>query len=437
MPQYECGTGNCKYEPIITIAAQSRCLKTTDQLRTRCKPCDANIAFKCSKNCTVRMDDRQVKGYQVPGAATLSYLTGVDTKPCEPNYDDHTTCKASNSNDYNEAIIQPLSVSASIGTPPRDYLDRDERAQKWPLIDYIVIENSREFLETSESRFLTHETRFVATQCEIVFGLQAVQDFVINATYRSNEIGFWRYGDPPANATSNATHSSWWMDLTTKAASKGDAKSAYVSMLPSYQDMHNGAHSISALIARIFSGRILATMVPTPQGLKTRLHKIGHPSSDSDDTALYPILMGQISGCQSDADYLNCAVNNVAKAITKTFRDDAHIAYGNDASNVTTTAGDAYITISYVRIDWWWISLPISIWLMSYVILVGTMTRTRTAGLPVWTNNILPLLYLYSESGDEGEAKESRFGISSKGYNRRAERSRMRLHVVNETATFK
>jgi hypothetical protein len=53
-----------------------------------------------------------------------------------------------------------------------------------------------------------------------------------------------------------------------KAASEGDAKSAYASILPSYEDMHNGAHSISALIARIFSGRILATMVPTFQGLR-------------------------------------------------------------------------------------------------------------------------------------------------------------------------
>jgi hypothetical protein len=190
------------------------------------------------------MYDRQVKGYQLPGAATLSYLTGVDTKPCEPKYDANATCaaescesgfvsgepatcmadgtecdaqefktnrtcKASNSNGWNEAIKQPLGVSASIGTPPRDYLDRDERAHTWPLIDYIVIENFREFLETSKSRFLTHETRFAATQCEIVFGLQAVQDSVVNATYRLSEIGFWRFGDPPANATSNATHSSW------------------------------------------------------------------------------------------------------------------------------------------------------------------------------------------------------------------------------------
>ena len=98
-------------------------------------------------------------------------------------------------------------------------------------------------------------------------------------------------------------------------------------------------------------------------------HEIWETSADSEyaviDT-LQSIYYGNISGCAEFDDYLSCGVENVAKATTKTFRDSAYIAYGLESANVTV--GETQVVVSYVRINWFWFSLPLSVWTMAAVL---------------------------------------------------------------------
>lgn len=58
------------------------------------------------------------------------------------------------------------------------------------------------------------DTPFLAAECEINIGIQAVQDSIKNAEHNVDEIGFWRYGEPVLTTTSNTTLAAWWQDLT-------------------------------------------------------------------------------------------------------------------------------------------------------------------------------------------------------------------------------
>lgn len=104
------------------------------------------------------------------------------------------------------------------------------------------------------------------------------------------------------------------------------------------------------------------------------------------------IFYGDFSGCGPDDDHLMCAVNNVAKAMTKTLRDSTYIAYGLEGANATL--GKTLSTVSYVCIDWQWASLPFCVWILAAALWCVTALKARRAKVPVWANNVLPLLFL-------------------------------------------
>lgn len=74
------------------------------------------------------------------------------------------------------------------------------------------------------------------------------------------------------------------------------------------------------------------------------------------------------SGSPNPKNTLACAVAAVADAVTKTFRNSAYYAAkGFDESSGGFVAGKAYTTTTFVRVKWYWISLPVAIWLIDIV----------------------------------------------------------------------
>jgi hypothetical protein len=105
-----------------------------------------------------------------------------------------------------------------------------------------------------------------------------------------------------------------------------------------------------------------------------------------------------------------CGMENMAKAMTKPFRD----------SSANVTYGETQVVISYVRTNWFWFSLPLSVWAMAAVLWTSTVIHTRRTNVSAWTNNILPLLFLYR--GDVGKDEVGQRGTSNADYLRTTER---------------
>jgi hypothetical protein len=57
--------------------------------------------------------------------------------------------------------------------------------------------------------------------------------------------------------------------------------------------------------------------------------------------------------------------------------------------------------MTYVAVHWQWIALPILVWLLGIITLVGTILKSRRAVVPTWKNNVMPLLFIYEGGQDE------------------------------------
>ncbi|KIY00598.1 uncharacterized protein Z520_03261 [Fonsecaea multimorphosa CBS 102226] len=95
----------------------------------------------------------------------------------------------------------------------------------------------------------------------------------------------------------------------------------------------------------------------------------------------------------------------MAKAITKTFRDASYAVAQQSAPNASladvekaagAVAGQASTSTNFVRVHWYWISLPALVWGLAASIWLSTAIVTRKVGVPRWQNNPLPLLFLYT-----------------------------------------
>ena len=128
------------------------------------------------------------------------------------------------------------------------------------------------------------------------------------------------------------------------------------------------------------------------------------------------IYYGNISGCAADADYLECAMSNTARAMTKTFRDSAYIAHGYQGANMTI--GQTLVERTFVYIEWYWFSVPALVWLLAAILWITSVLKSRKMKAPIWRNNPLPLLYLYGKGGEDIEAGSC--STSSQAFTERA-----------------
>ncbi|KAJ5197487.1 hypothetical protein N7449_007966 [Penicillium cf. viridicatum] len=107
------------------------------------------------------------------------------------------------------------------------------------------------------------------------------------------------------------------------------------------------------------------------------------------------ITLANVTGCAvGTINKMHCAMDNVAEAMSKAIRDNA------SPSNVTT-AGQAMSARTHISIHWQWIILPVLVWLLGLVTLLGTIWKTRTARIPTWKNETMPLLSLYRDGQNE------------------------------------
>ncbi|KAE8362103.1 hypothetical protein BDV27DRAFT_147267 [Aspergillus caelatus] len=98
----------------------------------------------------------------------------------------------------------------------------------------------------------------------------------------------------------------------------------------------------------------------------------------------------------SSVEKLHCAINNIAAAITKTFRDTKPTSLAYPA-----TTGQALTSTVYIDIHWQWIVIPVMVWLLGIITLLGTVWKGRRTSFSRWKTDIIPLLFLYQGSQDE------------------------------------
>lgn len=151
--------------------------------------------------------------------------------------------------------------------------------------------------------------------------------------------------------------------------------------------------------------------------------KAGDIPSYASSDILSAIYYGKFSGCNADnKDPIYCAMSNVARAMTKTFRDSAYVAQGyHGVTLANMTRGATLVEHVYIHITWYWLILPVLVWFLAVGLWVSAAATTWRHKAPMWRNNPLPLLFLYDGDGkiDGAEPRDGE-GTSSRAYIGRA-----------------
>lgn len=320
-----------------------------------------------------------------------------------------------------------------------------------PVIVSVTVKDAEGLLDAQGYAALNEDAEFVAHECSIELGVQGVQDSVVNSSHIMQEIGFWRYGDPPSNTSTNETLLAWWRDTTaylallpglnhTESPAPGSNCPGLMCHYPLYTPPgfgfdHKVLNALRDFVIYLFndycsfmlpSGSDASSSLNYCDGGETRLTTNNYASADT----VQAISHGEFAGCHKGRDHLTCGINNVAKALTKTFRDAAFTNVTSDASNLHI--GQTLVTVNHVRIDWMWMSMPVLVWTMALLTSIGTAITTRRAKLPAWAIDVLPLLFLYREH--EGQHSSVGHGASGKDYLRRAGRIVVELQANRDKA---
>ncbi|OJJ40834.1 hypothetical protein ASPWEDRAFT_166891 [Aspergillus wentii DTO 134E9] len=88
--------------------------------------------------------------------------------------------------------------------------------------------------------------------------------------------------------------------------------------------------------------------------------------------ALYALTTGEIASCDTETvDKLSCSMDNVAAAMSKTFRGAPYVAPDFYWSNATMAEGRAFSKKMYTMVHWQWIVFPFCFWVIGMVTYIG------------------------------------------------------------------
>jgi len=122
-----------------------------------------------------------------------------------------------------------------------------------------------------------------------------------------------------------------------------------------------------------------------------------------------------------------CAAKNVAKAMSNGFRS----ATWSGREYLVINGNTTYAT-SWVRVTWFWLFVPVLLWLLSLTILIGTALKTRRAGVRTWRTNPLPMVFL--EVSDEQRRQVGEHDMTEQGLAQKAKALKVRLQLDNNQA---
>lgn len=374
IPQYTCPTGNCTWEPVPSLAVRALCFDVTSSLKETCEHYKDTTSGLTVTNCTLALQNGSsvyhTKGTQ--GSDSIALMVNITKEPIAFHG-------------------SPLPAIQRIEAVEANTVDGTEVAS-------VIIDNPT----------------YVATECTLEPIVRSVRASVTRSRYKEDNLAEWSGG--------------------YKFDEDGPSIFGY-GLIPKWNEslgMHSGqkftlspfsALTITDFIEELFTGYAKTSNMA--------LRFIRDPATSYATTDVIEMLLyGELAGCENlKTNRFRCAMNNIAGAMSKSFRDQAYI---NDTVAANLSVGHTMANAIIVHIRWQWLTLPLLVWLITAVAWVGTEWKTRRASMPKWTDNPLPLLFLY-RGDSEGRAKEVD-GMSGEAYVQRAKDIEAQLRTENRAA---
>ncbi|KAL1616239.1 hypothetical protein SLS54_008532 [Diplodia seriata] len=191
--------------------------------------------------------------------------------------------------------------------------------------------------------------------------------------------------------------------------------------------------AISSYLQDILEGYVLRNIDALEVvSLDTSVSSNGTGSGEMKTETPQAIYSGNFSRCSNPDHKVECAFKNIARALTKSMRDAAYIRNGTSGANMTM--GETYVPVTHVGVRWYWMALPVTVWILSVVTFLGTVWTTRQANVQPWRNSPIPLLFLDIDQGERRSLWED--GVSNDACLRKAEQLSGKLEIEEDGATL-
>ena len=367
-PQYSCPSGNCTWPAVTSIGIHSLCSDISDQLTAiNCTDVDgANF-----KNCTTSLG---------PNLGAYYFTNGANSIPMTMT----TTLNVTRNNNFENFIYKNTSLAVI-----QSLWAADNPGGNFSNITYK------------------------ATECALFPCVQTFNGNVTRGNYNEDLVDQWL---EPVNYDST-----------------GQRQNVY-EIQPSLDGTTYGISSVSYYASQkflkfAFQGRVESDSDGTNQDVSFYDTPTGYDSATTSNIiqALYFSEFAE-TDCDNPDDKLACGIMNVAKAMSKAFRDAPFVANGVDGSNMTS--GETFVPISFVHITWGWFALPVAVWMLGTLTFIGAVWQTRKSGTQPWGNKILPVVFMGVENEDMAKGESS--GISREDFEKRADNLKVRLRVVDD-----
>jgi len=366
-PHHVCSSGNCEWPPLVSIGLCTSCEDTTSQVK---------------KNCSISKYDKEWVN------CTLSL----------PPYDELQL-----SYEYTTNIL-PIGSHNLAGRFLGIFCDSQGKVSLWkpPTVASIYLDVDQNF-QTKMRNFSKEGPLFLSSVCKIAPCVRSIRssykqaDQVTETPYKEEVL------------------KTWWVDpynLTDRQPSQ-----VKLPIAPEYGLNNQSFSGLGGVLAGInsFFGLALTgsyDWAPLHSQYNAEGTLYGTDAIEALWNANYT---GH--GCASE-NRISCGLELATKGIFKTVRDQPWIKNGTQG-----TSGEAYSAVIFVRVSWYWISLPIFVWLLALFTFLSTAWKSST-GIHVWRNSPLPLIFLKLR-----EEEHENGGVSYKALTKRAERYQGRVQA--------
>ncbi|KAL4875677.1 hypothetical protein BJY04DRAFT_201373 [Aspergillus karnatakaensis] len=364
-PRYSCPSGNCTWDPVVSLEAQALCSDVTSQLVTNCTVIRSEErGLDGERNCSVGLPGSTRHGYYIPINEFWSEFRGF-------------------------VMGNIASDNATV------YENTTGLVYQFIAPDIKVKEGFAQQVPTN--------TTWSATECALEPIVRSFRPSVERLTYKEDTLAVW-------NKLENRTGTEPYLLKPPWGAEMG---------------MTPGQNFTYSFLANVATGQFLDAIL-AGSFLRSMRQTFYADGTNADMYAAKDIIEAignsNMMFCDDQlANRLNCTMHNIAKAFTKTFRDQGYDADG--LNSTTMIGGRVMANATYIAVRWQWLALPVFVWVLALVTLVGTMWKAHTRGVPRWKNDPLPMLFLFRDTILDRPGR----GVPAGG-NRQVEQTKVRLY---------
>jgi hypothetical protein len=374
-PPHYCVTGNCVWDEYYTLGICSRCTDIRDKLQKNCAADASRDEGLSQPGCDIALPN----GFSLGGVNnSRKNVLAISTRQLPMVYG---------------SFEKPLAVIQSIlGYDFKTYPNITEEFESRDFYSYTI---------SQDSLLAAHE-------CVLVPCVQ-LQIFDVSKTPQDSKASGMIADSQPLTMTINLE------EMTNYTiSSNGDVNLPFdASVLPHEIGKHYriGENFFTITnttyeLTRKYLAELLNGYIAYDKEINNHIAVFNDQLSliprDEVDTSLTQIWVNSLKArwnyflCpyETPTGGIDCAIHNMAHGMSNAIRQ----AGWETTVNRGAMAGTSFKSVQWCRASYAWLSAPIAIWLLSSLLFVGTIRKTKKAQLKTWRTSPLAMLLLSLDS---------------------------------------